>query len=368
MRIFSFSEVLSQIPNIIFRRRLKFKFELLPFEAEDLPLKKITNFFLAGMNQFFLPSKPFGYPVVAQIEPTNNCNLSCSLCLGTLERSNQTKNMLSLNTFKKFIDELGDYLLLIVLWKWGEPFLNKDIIEMITYAKKKKILVHLSTNGNVIYDEKKADELVDCGLDSLVFGVDGATEEAYSKYRRDGDLRQVKANIRTIVELKKRKKSKTPRITLRFVVMRHNEKEIPLMKQLAEELEVDFLTFRTSDLPSVFGEAVDMIFSPDQKKYQRYDYETGTYVRKQLSFSCMRPWKRLTLDATGEIIPCEFDYRNQYVFGRMSAEQSVMSIWKGSTAINFRKNFNLGNNDYYFCKDCTHKNMVVDDFCLEEIS
>ena len=76
MKIFSIRDVVPQLPNIFFRRRMKFYFELLPFEVKGLSARKIRNFFLAGLNQFFLPFKPFGYPVIAQVEPTNFCNLS----------------------------------------------------------------------------------------------------------------------------------------------------------------------------------------------------------------------------------------------------------------------------------------------------
>jgi MoaA/NifB/PqqE/SkfB family radical SAM enzyme len=39
--------------------------------------------------------------------------------------------------YKKIIDEMGDYLLNVTLWNFGEPFLHKQISDMIDYAKKK---------------------------------------------------------------------------------------------------------------------------------------------------------------------------------------------------------------------------------------
>ena len=203
MKIFKFSKILPQIPNLLFRKRLNFEFELLPFEANNLTIKKRLNFFIAGLNQFLLPSHPLGYPVVAQIEPTNFCNLSCPLCLTTSENQSRPRASLSYGTFKNFIDQVGDYLLLIVLWNWGEPFLNPDIFKMISYAKSKNILIHSSTNGNVQFSEEKAERLVKSGLDSLIFAVDGTTQKTYSKYRKGGNLELVLANIRTIVKIKK---------------------------------------------------------------------------------------------------------------------------------------------------------------------
>ncbi len=138
-----------KFPIFCFRGRLRFNFEQLPFEARNLSWKKKINFFLAGLNQYLLPSKPIGYPVIAQVEPSNVCNLECALCLTTSINHERKAALLSLETFKKFIDEVGDYLLLIIFWNWGEPFLNPEATDMIRYATDKGILIHSSTNGNV---------------------------------------------------------------------------------------------------------------------------------------------------------------------------------------------------------------------------
>jgi radical SAM protein with 4Fe4S-binding SPASM domain len=361
MKIFKFKNILPELPNIFFRRRLKFKFERIPFEVKDLGPKKILNFFLAGLNQFFLPQKPLGYPVIAQIEPTNFCNLSCPLCFTTSETAARPSGLLSFNRFKAFIDEAGDYLLLIVLWNWGEPFLNPELFKMIAYAKSKNIVVHSSTNGHVKFDEATAGQLVDTGLDSLVFGIDGARQETYSQYRKGGNLEKVLENVKTVVRAKKRKGSRTPRLTLRFVVMQHNEKELTLARRLAEELEVDYFALKTVDMPLALGKDLDSHFAPRNQIYRRYEYDEGSFRRKNIPFTCMRPWKRITLDALGEIIPCEFDYKNVHSFGGLKSGTSALSIWKGTPAGEFRKKFHKGNNDFYLCKNCTYKNRVAED-------
>ncbi len=366
MKIFRYRDVIPQLPNIFFRRRLKFIFEKIPYEAKGLTLKKISNFFIAGLNQFILPSKPFGYPVILQVEPANFCNITCPLCLTTSQTASRPKSLLSFNTFKNLIDEIGDYLLLIILWNWGEPFLNPDIYRMISYAKLKGILVFSSTNGNLDLNNKKAEELIDSGLDSLVFGVDGATQETYSKYRKVGNFQKVLTNIKTIVDVKRRKKSMTPLLNLRFVVMKHNEKEVPAMQKLAESLEVDYFTLKTVDLPSALGDNLDNIYVPEERIYQRYEYKTGSYIRIKRPFTCMRPWKRITMDALGEIIPCEMDYKDIYSFGKLNNRNSALSIWKGEKAKVFRKEFNRGNNESCMCKDCTYKNRVADDCTIRK--
>lgn len=367
IKIFKYRDVLPQLFPLLCYGRLSFRFELVPYEIQGLTLKKRLNLFRAGLNQLLLRPRPFGVPVFAQIEPANFCNLSCPLCLTASQTSSRPKSLLSLRHFCKLIDQVGDYLLLIILWNWGEPFLNPDIFRMIAYAKSKGILVHSSTNGNVRWDDAKAKELVASGLDTLIFGVDGASQETYMRYREGGDLEQVWKNIRTIVRVKKEKHSTTPRLNLRFVVMQHNEQELPRMKEVAKELGVNFLSFKTVDMPPVRGEAFDQLYAPENDRYRRYGYETGTYQRIKKPFVCMRPWKRIALDASGEIIPCEYDYKNIHSFGNLQQHDSVLSIWKGRKAEAFRKEFHLGWNDFYLCKNCTYKNRQSEDCTVELI-
>ena len=368
MKLFRMGDVLPQGPNLLLHRRLDFSFELLPFRVERVPYRKIANFFVAGLNQFFQPAKPFGYPVIAQVEPTNFCNLSCPLCLTTSETGARPRASLPLETFKNLIDEVGDYLLLIVLWSWGEPFLNPDVFDMITYAKAKRIVVHSSTHGNVPFNDEKADRLVDSGLDSLVFALDGATQETYAKYRRGGRVDAVISNIRNVVAAKQRKGSKTPLLTVRFVVMQHNEHEVHVVRDLARELGVDMFTVKTVDLPPARGADLDSDYAPDDRQYRRYDYEPGGFLRKKLPFDCMRPSKRITLNANGQIVSCEWDYKALHSFGPLSSRGDAMRRWKGKEAASFRAKFNLGNNDFYLCRDCTFRDRVADDCNIQNIS
>ncbi len=365
MNIFKFREVLPQIPNLIFNNRFKFHFEKLPFEAHNISWKKKFNFVLAGFNQFFLPETPYGKPVIAQVEPANVCNLGCSLCLSATHNHSRVAALLPYNIFRKFIDEIGDTLLLIVFWNWGEPFLNPDAVKMIEYATSKGVLVHTSTNGNIIFNDEMADRIVKSKLTSLIFAVDGASQETYSKYRVDGNLERVKSNIRSVVAAKKRNNSQYPMVTVRFVAMQPNEQEMKEVENLGRELGADFFAIKSVDMPPVIGENLDEKYRPEQNSLRRYEYAEGSYSRLEKPFECMRPWKRITLDALGEVVSCEYDYKNSHSFGNMGKEKSVMETWKSEISKQFRKNFNKGHNNYYHCMDCTYKNNQNEDCILD---
>jgi radical SAM protein with 4Fe4S-binding SPASM domain len=283
--------------------------------------------------------------------------------LTTSQTDSRPSALLPFETFKRFIDDVGDYLLVMVLWNWGEPFLNPDIFKIINYAASKGILVHTSTNGNVMFDDETADKIVDSGLNSLVFGVDGAAPETYQKYREGGDLEKVKENIRAVVRAKKRKASAKPILNLRFVAMQHNEHELPLVKEMAHELGVDFFSIKSVDMPAGLGENLDRLYRPENEKYRRYEYINGTYIHKKKPFVCMRPWKRIALDALGHVISCEYDYKNQHSFGIIGNgnANSTLEVWRSQTAQTFRRHFAKGHNDFYHCKACTYKDIRTEE-------
>lgn len=364
IKIFKLGDVGLQIPRLLLRGKIDFKFELLDYHAQNISKRKSLNFFLAGLNQYILPGRPLGYPVIAQVEPANTCNLSCPLCLSSFIPNSKKPAILPFEMFKQFIDDCGDYLLHLILWIWGEPFLNPDLLKMIAYAKARGIIVHTSTNGNVPFDEAEAEGIVESGLDSLVFGVDGATQETYERYRKGGRLNVVISNMQKVIRIKSLKGATSPLINMRFVVMRHNESEIMQARKLAEELGVDYFLLKTVDMPPETGTDLDATYAPGKAGYRRYEYDKNSFSRKQAPFVCMRPWKRITLNALGEVIPCEYDYLSSYSFGSIKGEGAPRA-WKSDKSEDFRKAFHLGENEFYFCRDCTYKNSVVDDCVVE---
>jgi radical SAM protein with 4Fe4S-binding SPASM domain len=138
-------------------------------------------------------------------------------------------------------------------------------------------------------------------------------------------------------------------------------------KQIAEDLGVDCFTLKTVFLPPDLAAARDESFTPDDDRYRRYEYEDHTFTRRVKPFQCMRPWKRVTLDALGHVIPCGADYKNTYSFGVVGRGESVDDLWKGAAAQAFRQRFGRGHNDYPMCRTCTKKNVKAADCVVERI-
>ena len=179
--------------------------------------------------------RAWGRPVYLTIEPTNICDQQCPVCetgAGILRRK---KGYMSLENFKLIIDKLGKHTNTLLLYFMGEPFLNKDAYEMIKYASERKIFVTVCTNGNFV--DPKA--VIESGTGEIDFQIGGMTQKTHEIYRVKGNLKKALDNLAaTVAEKKKHPQSQT-KITLGFIVMKHNESEIPAFLKYAKDIGVD---------------------------------------------------------------------------------------------------------------------------------
>jgi hypothetical protein len=49
--------------------------------------------------------------------------------------------LMDFELFKNIIDTIGDYLFMIVMFNWGELFVNPAIYDMIAYARRRNIKI-----------------------------------------------------------------------------------------------------------------------------------------------------------------------------------------------------------------------------------
>lgn len=350
-------EKMSGAAVALLARKLTIECDHIPHHFRKVPLKKILNWLLVETSVFRMPSRPWGWPTHLQLEPTNICNLRCALCPVT-EGLQRPPGHMSLDLFRRLIDEVGDYLLLILLWDWGEPFLNPDIYEMISYAKRRGIKTISSTNGHVAAREGHAEKAVRSGLDSLIFAVDGITQETYEQYRAGGSLREVAVGIGNVVEAKRRLASKTPFVVLRFIVMKHNEHEVRDLKEFARGLGVDALSVRTlltyDDGRYCATSRDGTRFLPENTAYHRFDYDPKTHARiRRARNPCKALWNNPAVHRDGKVCPCTFDPHEKWVMGDLN-RQSFRDIWFGPAYRRFRSRFRRHYRAIELCRDCTN--------------
>lgn len=335
-------------------RRILIECDSIPYEFQDVPLKKILNWIFVETSIFLKATKPWGWPTHLQIEPTNLCNLKCVLCPVT-EGMDRPSGYLSFDIFKKFIDEGGSYIFIILLWDWGEPFLNPDVYDMITYAKKMDIKIVSSTNGHIFSAGDHAEKVVRSGLDTLIFALDGISQCTYERYRKGGNISKILSGIKRVVAAKRKLNSKKPFINLRFIVMKHNEHEVPKLKDFAKSLGVDALTLKTLNPHDEFiTEEEARRFTPESPSFQRFKYDPISHSRiRRKQNPCKALWNNPTIHWDGKISPCTFDPNGDYTMGDFTKD-NFYTIWRGAPYLQRRRQFREDYKKIKHCSECTY--------------
>jgi radical SAM protein with 4Fe4S-binding SPASM domain len=354
----SFVTLASQAVRALITRRLRLYADRIPYDFEGIPLKKLLNACLVETSVYCKPARPWGWPTHLMIEPSSRCNLSCTLCPVTAGLG-RTQGHMDFGLFKQVIDEVGDYVFTLLLWDWGEPFLNPAIYDMIAYAGNKGIKTISSTNGQLFARQTHADKVVQSGLDTLIFAIDGITQQSYARYRQGGELQSALDGIRAVVARKQALGSTKPFINFRFIVMRHNEHEIPQLTELARSLAVDALTLKTFNPcyrdPYAGGAEAQQHeeYLPRDHRFWRFHGNSMEERVRRKRNPCKHPWYHPSIHWNGVVCSCTYDPQEHAPLGDLR-HKSFRQIWSDEPYRRLRRQFRVDWQQIPLCRECSY--------------
>ncbi len=296
-----------------------------------------------------------GLPVSISIEPTTSCNLRCPECPSGLRSFTRPIGMLGSSLFKDTIDQLARTLNYLTFYFQGEPYLNPQFLEMVSYASRKGIYTSTSTNAHFLNDEA-ARNTVESGLDRLIISIDGTTQEIYKSYRIGGQVEKVIEGTKNVVAWKRKLKSTKPHVVFQFLVVKPNEHQISDVYKLAKELGVDQVVLKTAQIYD-YKNGSDLI--PLQERYARYKKKSdGTYdIKNKLLNHCWKMWHSCVITWDGKVVPCCFDKDAHFVLGDLN-KNSFEEIWYGAKYNEFRKSLLRSRSEIEICKNCSEGTKV----------
>ncbi|MCU0321647.1 MAG: SPASM domain-containing protein [Chitinophagaceae bacterium] len=301
----------------------------------------------------------WGLPISISFEPTTSCNLRCPECPSGLREFTRPTGMLQQDFFRQTIDDIHRELLYLVFYFQGEPYLNPHFLDMVQYAHQKGIYTATSTNAHYLTDEK-ARKTVESGLDRLIISIDGTTQEVYANYRVGGKLDKVLEGARNIVKWKKALNSKTPFVFFQFLVVKPNEHQLEEVKQLAAEIGVDQVRFKTAQVYDYENDPNQLI--PNNEKYSRYkkDKNGNLQVKSGLSNHCWKLWHANVITWDGLVVPCCFDKDATHQLGNLKT-QSFKETWNNDNYKQFRRELMNSRKNIDICANCSEGLTVWED-------
>ncbi len=172
------------------------------------------------------------------IEPTNACNLDCSICMRNVWDEHVGK--MTRHTFDRVMQGIQSInpSPTIFFGGIGEPLAHPCIREMVSAACKVAMEVELITNGTLL-DENTAQWMVESGLSRVWVSIDGATPQSYADVRLGDALPLVIANLKRLQSLRARTDSSLPKLGIAFVAMKRNIAGLPDVVRMGKKLGAD---------------------------------------------------------------------------------------------------------------------------------
>jgi radical SAM protein with 4Fe4S-binding SPASM domain len=290
-----------------------------------------------------------GLPWAVSIEPTTSCNLRCPECPSGLRQFTRPTGSMSIELYTKVIDQLSPHLLYLTLYFQGEPLLNSHFIEMVKYAKQRKIVISTSTNGHFL-DDASARAVVESGLDRLIISMDGIDQATYEKYRSGGNLETVKLGIANILKWKKELNVHHPFVELQFLVLGTNEHQLPQIRKFARTAGVDSLLLKSAQLYN----RKDNPFQTSIRRYSRYKKIEGgkLVIKNRLPDRCQRMWHSPVISWDGKILPCCFDKDAKHILGDLN-NTGFAQIWDSDAYRSFRQRLFHHRREIDICRNCS---------------
>jgi MoaA/NifB/PqqE/SkfB family radical SAM enzyme len=351
----------------------------------SLSAKMFYGFYKIGMTRFF-PKHDFNFNHFKNLgliyfKLTPACNLRCVMCgqygdKGVMHdcAAEETKKILPLETWKKFVDEIAPQRPVTYIWG-GEPFLYPDLFPLAKYMVEKGLFLSVNTNGTLM--ERHAEQIVRDRWSSIFVSLD-AFRDVNDSLRGKGSYDKVIAGFKAINRERKKQKSKLPLLGVVSVVTNRNYLDLANLTEASREYDIDLhminlgtytndsivATQRTfmrekldTDIDCLesyntgynlgidaqklhgilqdiqnndYGHPVITVPTLNPEKTHTYYAELETPVRNH----CIVPWCQANVNYNGDVHYCA-DYPD-YILGNIT-EQSFKEIYNGDRANTFRK-------------------------------
>lgn len=270
-------------------------------------------------------------------EITNQCNYNCKYCIFS---SNYKKNPNELSTKEciKVIDQLYENKFMYIKVTGGEPFLRKDILEILAYMSKKGMHVDISTNGSLINDNI-INSLNTINLDMIHISLDGKDVFTHEMVRGKNTYFKTINGLKKMINLKKYKRVGT-------VIYKYNEYDLEEIIKLCINYKVNEIIFsimepvgrmkgdnslyKTREIESLSQE-LEML----KEKYNEIVINYNWKNKNEMPIVCPALRKFIYINNLGQVSPCSW-LSNKYTSRISLKDNNLEDLFKSKEIMKFR--------------------------------
>jgi uncharacterized Fe-S cluster-containing radical SAM superfamily enzyme len=228
------------------------------------------------------------------------CNHKCSFCSNSDERTLKYKT--SVDLFRSVMGNVIKYIDMdeIGLSAKGEVLVNNDFSKIVNSCKVDFSIpyVYISTNGSLL-DSKRAQEVLEAGLDSIKFSINAVNKKDYKIVHGVDDFDKVIENYKNLIRLKR---EKYPDVKIFISSLMANISEDELKKRFCE-------IFGQDDYDLIDG--ISLFTLKYTSKFEEIKNDS------KITKKCSIPFNELYINSDGTLGLCCKDYFDEINFGSL---------------------------------------------------
>jgi MoaA/NifB/PqqE/SkfB family radical SAM enzyme len=290
---------------------------------------------------------------------------------------NSNKEELTTKEWTRFIDSVSNQKPSFFI-TGGEPFIRKDIFEILGHMSKRKLPFGIVTNGTLL-DKRRMERLAELGTENIFFSLHGTRDKHDGLVGKRGAFDSIVENIRFLADKRHR-----PLIIINYVADKKNISDLDDIIELCRHIGIDFFRVQHNAflLPKDVKEQDEFSLRHFGRKIGILNNFLGKYPdigkelidagrRKQSFPACFQPylseketmawysastnldracpivWLTSTVQPNGDIIPCCY---YDHPVGNIR-EQQFSEIWNSKNYVDFR--LLLKKKLFPACRRCT---------------
>lgn len=267
------------------------------------------------------------FPLQIDFELNSTCQMKCGFCVHGHEKVK--KQELGFDRFKRVIDEGARYGLCSIKLNYiNEPLLLKDLTRYIDYARSKGVLnVYFATNG-LLLTEEMSRKLIDAKVSKVMISLDATTSATFERMRHSDRFSTIITNVLKLINLRDDTGVDYPLVRVNF------------LKTEINAHEADAFLEQWAGVADMVG-------------YQEQVNRPGaTDVKSSKSFKCAFPFKLVTVDSSGHILPCCTFEGREMPLGHIDS-MTIHEAWNSSKRFTLKTMHRFGRGaENPHCKHC----------------
>lgn len=312
-------------------------------------------------------------PVSIDFLITNRCNLSCPHCYRN-STAKDSLNPLNLERIYRLLDEMEQLNVFQLKITGGEPFLCKDLFNIVEYGVTKSISIAILSNATIPLNEAWLNLLAHKNI-TLNISLDGATPDTHDVIRGKGAFNRTIQNLHKFTQY-------NISYAIMFTINNTNKHEVQDVISLIENnFKIRELGFNFVEKHGRAKEDDKDLFSLGKKEVQEIKREINRLaISSSLNITisdnnafasttteldelnakgnkvyCKGGTHLLAIDSNLAVYPCIFGIGGvkEYPVGNLN-EDSLLNIWSNNRQLDvFRGSLNI--EDLSKCSSCNLK-------------